>query len=167
MLRAAPGSRSAPAANRPYLPRAQVLAQLAAEGVVDVHVAVVTKHETGAAEDDGYYDSYKRRRRCCYYDDWDEEEEEEEESGPHSMVEVGPGQLTYHSPLLPACLLGSSPAASGLTALPRHRLLPNLGPTVGGACCCTPSFQKPQRCCCSALSNIPHLPAGRQRQMQP
>ena len=78
----------------------RALAALAAEGLVDVHLAILEKHETGSAaeEFDPYDDRYgyggwgKRRRRWYGDDDEEEEDEEEEEEqqrrGGHTMEEA-------------------------------------------------------------------------------
>ncbi|KAL4429213.1 hypothetical protein ABPG77_010192 [Micractinium sp. CCAP 211/92] len=69
---------------------ALALQYLAAEGLLDVHLAILEKHEMGSAEEDDWYRGYSKRRRCCCYDDdYDDEEEEEEEGcGGHTMQEV-------------------------------------------------------------------------------
>lgn len=71
----------------------RTLAALAAEGLVDVHLAILEKHETGsAAEEYGGYGRYGwcSKRRRCWYDDGEEDEEEEEEgrSGGYSMEQA-------------------------------------------------------------------------------
>lgn len=75
----------------------RALAALAAEGLVDVHLAILEKHETGSAAeeydpyDDRYgYSGWGKRRRCWYGEDDEEEEEEEEEApgGGHTMEEA-------------------------------------------------------------------------------
>ncbi|KAL4443372.1 hypothetical protein ABPG75_011109 [Micractinium tetrahymenae] len=61
--------------------------RLAAEGLLDVHLAILEKHEMGSAEEECDWGYGKRRR--CYYDDCGESEEEEEEGcGGHTMEEL-------------------------------------------------------------------------------
>lgn len=79
----------------------RTLAALAAEGLVDVHLAILEKHETGsAAEEYGGYGGYgwgSKRRRCWYDDDEeDEEEDEEEEAGRSGGYTMEEASMPFH-----------------------------------------------------------------------
>lgn len=80
----------------------RALGGLGAQGLLDVHLAVLEKHETGTAVEDGWGRGHRggwgggwgKRRRCAY--DWDEdgeggeeyEDEDDEDAGRYSMEDV-------------------------------------------------------------------------------